>query len=48
MQIFHPDDTGDAPWPRPVAQAEPSKELLNRAHAGWERFLDTFEEASDE
>ncbi|MFD0359496.1 hypothetical protein ACFVHW_38065 [Streptomyces sp. NPDC127110] len=27
---------------------EPSAELLDRALAGWERFLGTFEEASDE
>lgn len=25
-----------------------SEELLDRAHAGWERFLSTFEGASDE
>ncbi|MFJ3881220.1 hypothetical protein ACIPW5_27700 [Streptomyces sp. NPDC090077] len=28
--------------------AEPSTDLLDRASAGWERFLGTFEAASDE
>lgn len=34
----------DDPWPR----TEPSQELLDRARAGWERFLETFEELPDE
>ncbi|MEU9032096.1 hypothetical protein AB0D46_32250 [Streptomyces sp. NPDC048383] len=30
------------------ALTEPSTELLDRAPAGWERFLDTFEGVPDE
>ncbi|MCX5196812.1 hypothetical protein OOK31_23445 [Streptomyces sp. NBC_00249] len=33
---------------RAVAAIEPSSELLDRALAGWERFLGTFETTSDE
>lgn len=38
------------PWPRPEASPSPSpsQELLDRAQVGWERFLGTFEAASDE
>ena len=31
-----------------AALVEPSTELLDRALAGWERFLDTFEGVPDE
>ncbi|MFF3861046.1 hypothetical protein [Streptomyces sp. NPDC002209] len=38
----------EAPWPRSEARTSPSQELLDRARVGWERFLDSFEAASDE
>ncbi|MCX5194940.1 hypothetical protein OOK31_13680 [Streptomyces sp. NBC_00249] len=37
-----------APSSRVAAAVEPSADLLDRALAGWERFLDTFEEVPDE
>lgn len=43
-----PSIDGDRPSARAVAAVEPSAELLDRALAGWERFLATFEAASDE
>ncbi|MEV6575509.1 hypothetical protein [Streptomyces sp. NPDC051577] len=39
---------GDAEESRATAKVEPSADLLDRARDGWERFLDTFEAASDE
>lgn len=36
------------PWPRPERRFELSQELLDRAHVGWELFLDTFEGAFDD
>ncbi|MEU9717587.1 hypothetical protein [Streptomyces sp. NPDC047976] len=38
----------DGPLPGLEGIPAPSEELLERAHAGWERFLDTFEEVPDE
>lgn len=38
----------ESPSTRVAAAVEPSTELLDRALAGWERFLDTFEGESDE
>lgn len=40
--------TSDAPPAAVVAAVEPSTDLLDRALVGWERFLSTFEGASDE
>lgn len=40
--------TVDVPVKRVSAVSEPSTDLLDRAQAGWERFLNTFEEVSDE
>ncbi|MFD7835972.1 hypothetical protein [Streptomyces sp. NPDC059761] len=39
-----PDDSQS----RAQALDNPTQELLDRAWVGWERFLDTFEAASDE
>ncbi|EFL14712.1 predicted protein [Streptomyces sp. C] len=39
------DDTGSL---RAAGAIEPSADLLTRAQAGWERFLISFEAASDE
>ncbi|MFD4245648.1 hypothetical protein ACFWP3_29255 [Streptomyces sp. NPDC058525] len=36
-------ETADVPVKRVAAMAEPSTGLLDRAQAGWERFLSTFE-----
>ncbi|MFI1284687.1 MULTISPECIES: hypothetical protein [unclassified Streptomyces] len=41
-------DTEDVPSVRVTARGEPSADLLDRALAGWERFLGTLQEASDE
>ncbi|GAA3382660.1 hypothetical protein [Streptomyces racemochromogenes] len=41
-------DSWDEPSPRVRVTEQPSLELLDRALAGWERFLDTFEGAFDE
>lgn len=41
-------DSWDKPLPRVRAIEQPSVELLDRALAGWERFLATFEGVSDE
>ncbi|MDK9501118.1 hypothetical protein QEZ40_007325 [Streptomyces katrae] len=38
----------DGPLPGLEGIPAPSEGLLKRAHAGWERFLDTFEEVTDE
>ncbi|WP_165365022.1 hypothetical protein [Streptomyces sp. C] len=46
-QATHPLDP-DNPWSRAQTTSSPSAELLDRAHAGWERFLVTFEGAPDE
>ncbi|WP_405981004.1 hypothetical protein [Streptomyces sp. NBC_00158] len=48
MKILNADDDRDVPWPQPLAPAEPSAELLDRARVGWERFLSSLEAASDE
>ncbi|MGE7389231.1 hypothetical protein ACQKM2_27545 [Streptomyces sp. NPDC004126] len=48
MTATHDQTAQDEPWPRPEADTGPSQELLDRALAGWERFLNTFEGASDE
>ncbi|MGE7391822.1 hypothetical protein ACQKM2_40785 [Streptomyces sp. NPDC004126] len=40
--------TAHAPAERVAATLAPSTDLLDRALAGWERFLSTFEAASDE
>ncbi|MFE5537383.1 hypothetical protein [Streptomyces sp. NPDC056492] len=48
MTTIHHQAIQDDPWPRPEARTSPSQELLDRARGGWERFLDTFEAASDE
>ncbi|MFF1490869.1 hypothetical protein [Streptomyces sp. NPDC058304] len=42
-----PLDPDDSPS-RAKALDSPSHGLLDRAQVGWERFLDTFEAASDE
>lgn len=34
--------------PGPEAVPEPSRDLLTRARAGWERFIDSVEERSDD
>ncbi|MEV7541500.1 hypothetical protein [Streptomyces sp. NPDC089915] len=34
--------------PAPPPLVGPNSDLLDRAQAGWERFLDTFEELPDE
>ncbi|MCX5378801.1 hypothetical protein [Streptomyces sp. NBC_00091] len=41
-------ETANVPVERVAARFEPSTGLLDRAQAGWERFLDTFEGASNE
>lgn len=41
-------DGPHGPVTRPAFLGEPSADLLDRACAGWERFLDSFEGASDE
>ncbi|GAA3377428.1 hypothetical protein GCM10017750_22960 [Streptomyces racemochromogenes] len=46
-QTTHPLDP-DNPWLRARTTSSPSTELLDRALVGWERFLVTFEGASDE
>ncbi|WP_405978978.1 hypothetical protein [Streptomyces sp. NBC_00158] len=38
----------DNPWSRAQKTSNLSAELLDRALVGWERFLGTFEAASDE
>ncbi|WP_185899737.1 hypothetical protein [Streptomyces sp. WAC07061] len=44
-----PVDSGDDSRPKVVAVTiAPSADLLDRALAGWERFLSTFEAVSDE
>ncbi|MCX5376037.1 hypothetical protein [Streptomyces sp. NBC_00091] len=44
-----PVDSSDGSQPKTVAATiTPSADLLDRALAGWERFLSTFEAASDE
>lgn len=43
-RLLDPDDSP----PRAKALDKPSQCLLDRARVGWERFLDTFEGASDE
>ncbi|MEU9718315.1 hypothetical protein [Streptomyces sp. NPDC047976] len=44
-----PVDSSDDSQPKAVAAViAPSAVLLDRAVAGWERFLGTFEVASDE
>ncbi|MEV0412079.1 hypothetical protein AB0I68_15085 [Streptomyces sp. NPDC050448] len=48
MTTIHERAAQDDPWPEPEARTGPSQELLDRARVGWERFLDTFEAASDE
>lgn len=35
-------DADDAPSVRVAGVGEPSSDLLDRALAGWERFLDTY------
>ncbi|MFE1557458.1 hypothetical protein ACFW6V_21085 [Streptomyces sp. NPDC058734] len=40
--------TAHVPDERAVATLMPSADLLDRAQAGWERFLSTFEAASNE
>ncbi|MEU8776067.1 hypothetical protein [Streptomyces sp. NPDC048606] len=40
--------TAEVPFKRAAAASEPSTELLDRAQVGWERFLSTFEAASDD
>ncbi|MFD8149064.1 hypothetical protein [Streptomyces sp. NPDC059708] len=47
-RITHVCTCEDLPAIRVAATAEPSTELLDRAHAGWERFVRTFEGASDD
>ncbi|MFJ3878770.1 hypothetical protein ACIPW5_15040 [Streptomyces sp. NPDC090077] len=37
-----------ASWPEPRRVSAPSPELLARARAGWERFVDSIEEDVDE
>jgi hypothetical protein len=41
-------DLDDTPSVRVAAAVEPAADLLDRALAGWERFLDTFEAVPDE
>ncbi|MCX5378677.1 hypothetical protein [Streptomyces sp. NBC_00091] len=41
-------DTPDGPVPRAAPVPVPSADLLARARAGWERFVASLEEASDE
>ncbi|MCX5378068.1 hypothetical protein [Streptomyces sp. NBC_00091] len=38
----------DAPSMRVNAVGEPSADLLDRALVGWERFLGTFQDSSDD
>ncbi|MGE7389325.1 hypothetical protein ACQKM2_28020 [Streptomyces sp. NPDC004126] len=40
--------SGDSQSKAVAAVITPSADLLDRALAGWERFLDTFEAESDE
>ncbi|UQX02373.1 hypothetical protein [Streptomyces sp. RerS4] len=44
----HGSETLHNPLARVATIGEPSTNLLDRAHAGWERFLETFEGPSDE
>ncbi|MFG2876772.1 hypothetical protein ACGFYU_17570 [Streptomyces sp. NPDC048337] len=39
--------TPDGPWPIPWGRSELSQELLDRALAGWERFVSSIQEPSD-
>lgn len=48
MTTIHERAAHEDPCPKPEAGTGPSQELLDRARVGWERFLDTFEAASDE
>ncbi|MCX5195820.1 hypothetical protein OOK31_18315 [Streptomyces sp. NBC_00249] len=41
------EDVPNSLWPAPAAAFAPSHDLLARAHAGWERFVGSFEEPSD-
>ncbi|MFG2879638.1 hypothetical protein ACGFYU_32285 [Streptomyces sp. NPDC048337] len=41
-------DIADTPSVRVAALVEPSADLLDRAHVGWEHFLSTQEESSDD
>ncbi|MGE7385950.1 hypothetical protein ACQKM2_10800 [Streptomyces sp. NPDC004126] len=41
-------DNVTASFARVATTVTPSTELLDRALAGWERFLSTFEKVSDE
>ncbi|MEV7524902.1 hypothetical protein [Streptomyces sp. NPDC091371] len=43
-----PVGASDTPPVGVAAAISPSADLLDRALVGWERFLDTFEGASDE
>ncbi|WP_157880441.1 hypothetical protein [Streptomyces katrae] len=44
----HAPETPDAPLTRVTVIDTPNTDLLDRAQAGWERFLDTFEEPPHE
>ncbi|MFD5423741.1 hypothetical protein ACFWJT_37710 [Streptomyces sp. NPDC127069] len=46
LRIRH--STDDAPSVRRAGTIEPTSGLLDRARAGWERFLDSFEEEPHE
>lgn len=48
MRSYARSDTADNLSTTVAAAVEPSSDLLDRALVGWERFLDTFEKASDE
>ncbi|MGP3685578.1 hypothetical protein ACTVZO_12830 [Streptomyces sp. IBSNAI002] len=41
-------DPPDSPWPSPHVSSGLSQELLDRALVGWERFLSSVEEDSDD
>lgn len=48
MAIQDAYEDPDSPWSRCVGGPEPSPELLDRAHAGWERFISSVPEPSDD
>ncbi|MFF4366093.1 hypothetical protein [Streptomyces sp. NPDC001594] len=44
----HAPEASDAPVTRVTVIDTPGTDLLDRAHAGWQRFLGTFEEPPHE
>ncbi|MEU3914119.1 hypothetical protein [Streptomyces sp. NPDC029721] len=45
---FTADDSPDEPWPRLERRFELSPQLLDRAQSGWERFIASMEEPSND